>query len=48
MILGPRTVISRVHDLDRARAWHREGFEVEPSLAEPFSRRPRTERTPPS
>ena len=30
MILGLRTVIYRVDDLDRARAWYREAFEIEP------------------
>jgi predicted enzyme related to lactoylglutathione lyase len=36
MILGLRTVIYRVDDLDRARAWYREAFETEPYFDEPF------------
>ena len=36
MILGLRTVIYRVDDLDRAKAWYREAFEVEPYFDEPF------------
>jgi predicted enzyme related to lactoylglutathione lyase len=36
MILGLRTVIYRVDDLDRARAFYREVFETEPYFDEPF------------
>ena len=36
MILGLRTVIYRVEDLDRARAWYREAFETAPYFDEPF------------
>ena len=36
MVLGLRTVIYRVDDLDRARAWYREAFEVEPYFNKPF------------
>ncbi len=35
-MLGLRTVIYRVSDLDRARAWYREAFEVVPYFDEPF------------
>lgn len=36
MILGLRTVIYRVNDLDRAKAFYRQGFEVEPYFDQPF------------
>jgi predicted enzyme related to lactoylglutathione lyase len=36
MILGLRTVIYQVGDLDRAKAWYREAFESEPYFDEPF------------
>ncbi len=36
MILGLRTVIYRVDDLDRAKAWYRDAFEVEPYFDQPF------------
>ena len=36
MSLGLRTVIYRVTDLDRARAWYGEAFEVAPYFDEPF------------
>ncbi len=36
MILGLRTVIYRVDDLDRAKAWYRGAFEVEPYFDQPF------------
>ena len=36
MVLGLRTVIYRVDDLDRAKAWYREAFEVTPYFDEPF------------
>jgi predicted enzyme related to lactoylglutathione lyase len=36
MILGLRTVIYRVDDLDRAKAWYRDAFEVEPYFDEPY------------
>src|SRR5580693_837465 len=36
MILGLRTVIYRVDDLDRAKAWYRQAVEVEPYFEEPF------------
>jgi predicted enzyme related to lactoylglutathione lyase len=36
MVLGLRTVIYRVDDLDRAKAWYRDAFEVDPYFDEPF------------
>jgi predicted enzyme related to lactoylglutathione lyase len=36
MVLGLRTVIYRVDDLDKARAWYRDAFEVDPYFDEPF------------
>jgi predicted enzyme related to lactoylglutathione lyase len=36
MILGLRTVIYRVSDLVRAKAWYRQAFEVEPYFDEPY------------
>jgi predicted enzyme related to lactoylglutathione lyase len=36
MILGLRTVIYRVDDLERAKAWYRQAFEVEPYFDMPF------------
>jgi predicted enzyme related to lactoylglutathione lyase len=36
MILGLRTVIYRVDDLDRAKAWYSRAFEVEPYFDQPF------------
>ncbi len=35
-MLGLRTVIYRVDDLDRAKDWYREAFEVEPYFDQPF------------
>ena len=35
-MLGLRTVIYRVGDLDRAKAWYRDAFEVEPYFDQPF------------
>jgi predicted enzyme related to lactoylglutathione lyase len=35
-MLGLRTVIYRVDDLDRAKAWYRQAFEVEPYFDQPF------------
>ena len=35
-ILGLRTVIYRVGDIDRAKAWYRDAFEVEPYFDQPF------------
>ncbi len=34
--LGLRTVIYRVPDLDRAKAWYREAFAVDPYFDQPF------------
>jgi predicted enzyme related to lactoylglutathione lyase len=36
MVLGLRTVIYRVGDLDRAKAWYHEAFGVEPYFDQPF------------
>ena len=36
MILGLRTVIYRVDDLDRAKDWYRDVFEQEPYFDQPF------------
>jgi predicted enzyme related to lactoylglutathione lyase len=36
MILGLRTVIYRVSDLDRAKTWYAEAFGVEPYFDQPF------------
>jgi predicted enzyme related to lactoylglutathione lyase len=36
MILGLRTVIYRVDNLNLAKAWYRDVFEVEPYFDEPF------------
>jgi len=36
MIVGLRTVIYHVTDLDRAKAWYRAAFGVEPYFDEPF------------
>jgi predicted enzyme related to lactoylglutathione lyase len=36
MILGLRTVIYRVVDLDQAKDWYRRAFEVEPYFDEPY------------
>ena len=36
MILGLRTVIYRVGDLDRAKSWYAQAFGVEPYFDEPF------------
>jgi predicted enzyme related to lactoylglutathione lyase len=36
MILGLRTVIYRVDDLEQAKAWYARAFEVEPYFDEPF------------
>lgn len=35
-MLGLRTVICRVDDLDRAKAWYRDAFGVEPYFDQPF------------
>ncbi len=36
MILGLRTVIYKVDDLERAKAWYGRAFEVEPYFDQPF------------
>ena len=36
MFLGLRTVIYRVPDLDRAKAWYREAFGLDPYFDQPF------------
>jgi predicted enzyme related to lactoylglutathione lyase len=36
MLLGPRTVIYKVADLARAKAWYSETFEIAPYFDEPF------------
>jgi predicted enzyme related to lactoylglutathione lyase len=36
MILGLRTVIYHVPDLDRAKAWYRAAFDVQPYFDQPF------------
>jgi predicted enzyme related to lactoylglutathione lyase len=36
MILGLRTVIYRVDDIDRAKSWYRDAFEIEPYFDQPF------------
>jgi predicted enzyme related to lactoylglutathione lyase len=36
MLLGLRTVVYKVPDLDRAKTWYRELFAIEPYFDEPF------------